>query len=136
MYFLDRFLNRGGNRKTDCLSRTQGKRVKEIEKEIIDVVFQTPGGVDRAKIIKKYAAQGEQGLEATALDLVLGYHYRKGGRDGDVADENGIIERQFDRKNERIMLCPRDDREVEWKTTGPIKLGAKVNSKGEWFLED
>lgn len=129
-----RFLNREKN-KTDGLSRDQRRRVKEIEKEIIDAAFQ-PGGVDRTEIINKYAIQGEQSLEATALDLALGYHYRKGGRGGDVAEEDGVIERQRDRKNGRIMLCPTDDRSVEWKTTSPIKLGAKVNSKGEWVLED
>lgn len=129
-----RFLNKEKN-KTDCLSREQRKRVKRIEEEIIDVVFQT-GGVDRVEIINKYASQGEQSLEATALNLALGYHYRKGGRSNDVAEENGVIERQCDRKNERIMLCPRDDREVKYKTSSPINLGGKVNSKGEWVLED
>lgn len=129
-----RFLNREKN-KTDGLSRDQKKRVKEIEREIVDAVFSS-GAVDRTELIKKYASQNEQGLEAIALDKLLGCKYKEGHHQA-VMDEDGIIERQRDRKNGgRIMLCPRSDSEVEWKTTSPISFGARVNQKGEWVLED
>lgn len=128
-----RFLNREKSQ-TYGLSRDQKRRVKEIEKEIVDAVFQT-GGVDRTELIEKYANQDEQNLEAMALDELLGCKYREGRGQG-VMNEDGIIERQRDRKNGRIMLCPRDDRPVEWRTVSPTNLGVIKNRKGQWVFED